>query len=335
MRIAIVHDDLVQWGGAERVLLGICDIFPGAPIFTSLFDVSNPVLKQNFGTKKIFTSFLQKLPGWRKMYKALLPFYPIAFEQFNFDQYDLVISNVTRFAKSVITKPGTTHISYCHTPPRFLWHFSGENPPDFLEPLLTKLRFYDQISSRRVDVFIAGSLNAARRIKKIYRRESKVIYPFVDLKRFEHIDPYDGGYFLAVGRPNKYKKFDLAQLACDRVGVELKIISGNLSEEISAAVIAGAKALIIPGIEDFGIACLEAQSLGKPVIAFRGGGVTETVIEGVSGIFFDEQSVESLSRALEEFGRRDSWNRKAIIEHAHKFSQENFTRSFEQAIATL
>ncbi|MEK6808074.1 MAG: glycosyltransferase family 4 protein, partial [Nanoarchaeota archaeon] len=170
MRVAIVHDDLVQWGGAERVLLGLTEIFPDAPIFTSVYDPDNLVLKRHFVNKKIVTSFLQKIPGWGSLYKILLPFYPLAFEQFDFSEFDLVISHTTRFAKSIITKPATIHICYCHTPPRFLWHLSGKGSYGLGEILMTKLRLYDQVSSKRVDHFLAGSINAQKRIKKIYRR---------------------------------------------------------------------------------------------------------------------------------------------------------------------
>ncbi len=333
MRVALVHDDLVQWGGAERVLLGLCEIYPDAPIFTSFYDRNNKSLSQ-LGQRKVITSFLQKIPGWRSMYKLLLPFYPIAFEQFNFNGYDLVISNTTRFAKSIITKPETVHICYCHTPPRFLWHFSGEGNFGLGEVLMSKLRLYDQVSAQRVDHFIAGSDNARKRIKKIYRVDSKIVYPFVDLERFKNIDTFDGGYFVVVGRQNKYKRFDLAKEACKRQGFELKIIDGSFSDEAVISVLAGCRALIIPGEEDFGISSLEAQALGKPVIAYRGGGALETVIEGKTGIFFNPASVESLSKTLLLFNP-DNFESANCRENARGFSKENFIKNFKQTVASL
>ena len=219
MRVAIVHDDLVQWGGAERVLEGLLEIYPEATLFTSVYDSNNQSLSRLVVGRDVRTSFLQKIPFWKQLYKVLLPLYPIAFEQFNFDEYDLVISHTTRFAKSIITKPATKHISYCHTPPRFLWHFSGMKNYGFGEFLMTKLRIYDQVTVHRVDYFIAGSENAKRRIKKIYGVDSKVVYPFVDLKRFEGIDSFDGGYFVIAGRMNKYKRFDLAIDVCNKLGI--------------------------------------------------------------------------------------------------------------------
>lgn len=359
MKVAIVHDDLVQWGGAERVLEGICEIYPGAPIFTSVFDKENTELNKRFGSKKVYTSFLQKIPGWKKLYKALLPFYPIAFEQFNFDEFDLVISHTTRFAKSIITKPRTKHICYCHTPPRFLWRYSGEGNFGILETLMNKLRIYDQVASRRVDYFIAGSKNAQLRIKKVYRRESKVIYPFVDLERFKSVESFDGGYFLVISRLNKYKRVDLAVEACANLKFPLKVIGigpelsklqtsvdrhqsvdiqllGNMDDETLVQVLAGCRALIIPGIEDFGLTSLEAQILGKPVIAYRNGGVMETVLEGETGLFFDEPKAVSLADILLYFNDSNHLIKSSnCINNAAKFSKENFKTNFKQTVDDL
>lgn len=343
MRVALVHDDLVQWGGAERVLLGLTEIYPDAPIYTSVFDYSNNQLLQRFANKRIITSFLQKIPGWKSLYKTLLPLYPIAFEQLNFDDYDLVISHTTRFAKSIITKPQTKHICYCHTPPRFLWHFSGYGNFGFGEILMTKLRLFDQVSARRVDHFIAGSENAKRRIKRVYDMDAKVVYPFSDLERFKNVETFDGGYFVVVARPNKYKRVDLAKKACEELGVELKIIYGSLDDEMVVHILAGCKALIIPGIEDFGITSLEAQSLGKPVIAYKEGGALETVIDGKNGLFFDQQTVNSLVGALKRFNDPSTslgtglnhWKKEEIKDNAKKFSKENFIKNFKQAVVSL
>lgn len=334
MRVALVHDDLVQWGGAERVLEGLCEIYPNAPIFTSVFDKENNQLKKRFGNRKIRTSFLQKIPGWKSLYKILLPFYPIAFEQFNFDDFDLVISHTTRFAKGIITKPHTLHISYCHTPPRFLWYLSGWENFKIGQLLMSKLRIYDAVSSRRIDHFLAGSENAKKRIEKIYRMDSRVIYPFVDLERFKNIEAFDGGYFVVIARVSKYKRIDLAYAACKRLGVELKVISGQLDDKMVVNILSGCKALIIPGIEDFGIASLEAQALGKPVIAYGRGGVLETVIEGKTGLFFKNQTVDDLTDALKKIDTKKI-DPYVCKENARLFSKENFTRNFKQAVDRL
>ncbi len=355
MRVALVHDDLVQWGGAERVLLGLCEIYPDAPIYTSVFDGENKMLRQMFGSKKIITSFLQKIPCWRSLYKILLPFYPIAFEQFDFSEFDLVISHTTRFSKSIITKPETVHVCYCHTPPRFLWHFSGEGNYGLAELLMSKLRLYDQISSRRVDAYIAGSENAKRRIKKVYGVDSKIVYPCIDLKRFKDVDTFNGGYFLVISRLNKYKKVDLAIEACIKLGIPLKVIGrgpelerlrgiqgvrgeieflGNLGDEMVVQVLAGCKALIIPGIEDFGLTVLEAQALGKPVISFNQGGVLETVTDGITGIFFDSQSSKSIVLAIKKLETLKIAPNKCR-ENVKLFSKENFIHEFRQTVAGL
>lgn len=334
MRVAIVHDDLMQWGGAERVLEGICEVFPDALIFTSVFDRDNKELNKRFGNKKIITSFLQKIPGWKSLYKAFLPLYPLSFEQFNFDGFDLVISHTTRFAKAIITKPETKHICYCHTPPRFLWHFSGEKNYGLGEMLLSKLRIFDAICANRVDFFLAGSKNAQNRIKKIYRRDSQVLYPFVDLDRFKQVESFDGGYFVTIARANKYKRLDLVVKVCQSLGVELKIISGGLKDSMVTRILSGCKALIIPGIEDFGLVSLEAQALGKPVIAYKNGGSLETVIDDKTGILFEDQTVKSLANAIKKLDVMVI-DPKDCRENAHKFSKEVFLHRLKELVAAI
>ena len=352
MKVAIVHDDLVQWGGAERVLLGLCEIYPDAPIYTSIYDQNNETLRNLFGSRKVITSFLKKIPASSKLYKTLMPFYPLAFEQFNFDEYDLVISHTTRFAKGIITKPHTKHICYMHTPPRFLWHLSERGNYGFGEFLMSKLRIYDAISANRVDVYLAGSKNAKKRIEKIYKRDSKVLYPFVDLERFKNIESFNGEYFLVVSRLNKYKRVELAVQACLELGLPIKVIGagpemnnlvkiggqveflGELDDEMLVQVMAGCQALIISGIEDFGLTALEAQALGKSVIAYRYGGALETVIDGKTGILFDTQTVESIKEAIK---RLKSLNLQPhnCWENAQHFSKEKFIQNFQAAVASL
>lgn len=353
MQIALVHDDLVQWGGAERVLDIISEIYPHAPIYTSVFDQDNKTLVKRFKNKNIQTSFLQTIPGWKNIYKMLLPLYPIAFEQFDFSKYDLVISHGTRFAKSIITKSSTRHVNYCHTPPRFLWNFSGEKLNGFLQMYLSYLRFYDSLSSKRVDNFLAGSINAQERIEKIYKRTSKVLQPPIDLRRFEDIEAFDGGYFIVVSRLNKYKRVDLTIKACGQLGLRLKIIGSgpetdnlkslanqypgiefmeNIDDKDVVKVMAGSRGLIISGIEDFGLTSLEAQALGKPVIAFGVGGVLETVKNNETGIFFKEQKANSLKEALIGLDNIKIDPHKCK-ENANSFSKEKFVKEFQQSIA--
>lgn len=347
MKVAIVHDDLIQWGGAERMLLSISEIFPDAPIYTSLYDSQNKNLNQYFQDKKIITSFMQQIPGWRSLHKALFWLYPMAFEQFDFSEFDLVITQTTRFAKSIITKPQTKHICYCHTPPRFLWHFSGENIPGLAKPFLSWLRIYDQISSQRVDQWLAGSKNAKIRIKKVYGADSKLLYPFVNTPKRE---VFDGDYFLVIARLNKYKRVDLAVEACSQLRLSLKVVGtgpeleqlkrnnsqtidflGSVTDETLYSLLAGCRALIVTAEEDFGLTPLEAQSFGKGVIAYGVGGVLETVIDKKTGLFFNSQTVESLMEALKKFEKLRV-NPKDCQQNAARFSREIFTKRLLELI---
>lgn len=348
MKVALVHDDLVQWGGAERVLVALSEIYKDAPIYNSLYDKNHPLLKEKFTNKEIKTSFLQKIPGWKYLYKPFLPLYPMAFEQFDFSEYDLVISNTTRFAKSIITKPGTLHICYCHTPPRFLWGFSGQKVTGILKPYLKWLKRFDKESSSRPDIFLAGSKNAQQRIKDIYRRDSQVVYPFVEIERFAYVKPFQGNYLLVIARLIPYKRVDLVIKAAKRLGLSLKIVGDGpeneklraiagsqveflprLDEQTLLQVLAGCKALVVAAEEDFGMGPLEAQALGKPVVAYRKGGALETVIEGKTGYFFDEQTVDSLIDALKKLDEL-GYNEKSCFAQAQTFSKERFVRQFQE-----
>lgn len=199
---------------------------------------------------------------------------------------------------------------------------------------MTKLRIYDQVSAKRVDYFIAGSQNARKRIKKIYQVDAKVVYPFVDMNRFKNMETFDGGYYVIVGRPNKYKRHDLAIAVCKKVGLELKIISGELSDYMVARILAGCKALIIVAEEDFGLASLEAQALGKPVIAYGYGGALETVVDYKTGIFFKDQTENSLAAAMK---RLDSIkiNPNDCMSNAEQFSKEIFVKNIKAAVSTM
>lgn len=342
MRIALIHDDLIQWGGAEKVLAEISNIFPEAPIYTAIADLKNPLIKENFKNRKIKTSFLQNLPFLKTLYKPLMPLYPIAFEQFDFTDYDLVISQTTRFAKSIITKPTTTHICYIHTPPRFLWSYSGEKPNWILKPFFNWLRRFDMVSAKRVDYWLAGSKNCHGRIKEIYGENSKVLYPFVDTEKLNPSKSFNGDYYLIISRLNKYKNVSLAVKAFNKNGKKLKIIGkgpefekiknlarenievlGKVSDSLLENLIAGCKGLIITGEEDFGMTAIEAQALGKGVICYAKGGVLETVINEKTGTYFSGQSEKSLNEAIEKFENM-KLDPKDCYENAKRFSEENF-----------
>lgn len=351
MKVALVHDDLVQWGGAERVLVELSELFPDAPIYTSLYDSNNKSLSYYFQNRKIVTSFLQNIPFWKTFYKAFLPLYPISFEQFDLSEYDLVISQTTRFAKSINTKAETLHICYCHTPPRFLWNFSGEKHSFLLTPLLSKLRIFDQVSAKRVDHFIAGSFNCSSRIEKVYKTKSAVLQPFVDLDRFSNVESFEGGYYLIIARLTSYKRVDVVVKAFNKltdrklivVGKgpqerDLKRIAGdniqfvsNIPEAMLTNLLAGTKALIVSAEEDFGLTPLEAQALGKGVIAYKKGGALETVIDGKTGVFFDTQSEESLTEAILRFEKL-SFSADNCINNANRFSKLKFIKDFKKIL---
>lgn len=354
MKIALVHDDLVQWGGLERVLLGIAEIFPEAPIFTSLLNKKNKILLEKLKGKKVITSFFSNIPGAKSLYKPLLPLYPLMFEQFDLSGFDVIISVTTRFAKSVIVKPHQTHICYCYTPPRFLWNFPSDPLPNILKPLLSLLRIEDRVSANRVDYWIAGSKVARERIKKVYRADSLVVPGFVDFEEIKNIDSWNGGYFLIIARLNNYKRVDLAVKVFNELkNLNLKIVGegprmasllkeagpnveflGRVSEDLRLNLLAGARALIVTCEEDFGLTPLEAQALGKPVIAYKKGGVLETVVEGKTGVFFEAQEAESLREAVENFLKKE-FDPEICIDQAKKFSKKDFKRNFRQAIDKL
>ncbi len=330
MKIALVHEYLNQFGGAERVLQVLSSFFPDAPIYTLFYDAE--ATGRVFEGKEIRTSFLQKAPFIKKYHRIFPLLMPIAIEQFDFSDFDVVISISSSFAKGVITKPTTEHICYCLTPPRFLWDDSQKFMDDFgyprfiknlFPPLITYLRLWDREASFRVDKFVAISNFVKQRVKKYYLRDSDVIYSPVNIDKF-YISPDVGDYFFMAGRHVSYKKFDLAIRVFNQLGGHLKIagvgpetdrlkkLAGNnieflglVSDEKLADLYSHARAFIFPQEEDFGITPLESMASGRPVIAYRGGGSTETIIEGVTGIFFDKQTEESLSDTLTAFKYND------------------------------
>lgn len=325
MKVAIVHDFLNQMGGAEQVVKVFREIFPEAPIYTSVYVPS--AVCPSFKTADIRTSFMQRLPMIGKHFRRYLPLYPYAFELFDFSQYDLVFSSSSSFAKGVITSPQTCHVCYCYTPMRFAWNYHTyiEQEPfsrlsrTCLPYLIHRLRRWDEITSNRVDNFIAISNEIRRRIWKYYRRESDVIHPPVDTSKYK-VSERDDGYFLILSRLLPYKRIDIAVEAFNRLRLPLKIVGdgrdldrlkknagptidflGHLPDDEMKRCLRECRALIFPGFEDFGLAPVEAMACGKPVIAFAAGGALETVIDGVTGSLFYDQTPESLARAVTDF----------------------------------
>lgn len=349
-KIAIVCDWLIARGGAERVIIALSQIFPQAPLYTTIYDEAS---FPEFKNKTVITSFLNKMPFARRKHSLYLPFMPYAFEQFDLSEFDIVISSCHSCSKGIITKPSTLHICYCHSPMRYVWDGCHEYVAQYGIPkllqgsarrLLHKIRLWDRLAADRVDRYIANSKHVQARIEKYYRRPSEVIYPPVDTDFFTLAEKkeHEGHYYLAVGRLTTYKKFDLIVECFNELKLPLVIVGtgkdeamlrkkagrfitflGKISNEELREVYQKAKALIFPQVEDFGITPLEAMSCGRPVIAFGNGGALETVVEGTTGIFFKEQSVAGLKKAILE-SSKIQWNHDAIRKHALTFSQAHF-----------
>lgn len=358
MKIALIHDYLNQYGGAERVLEVLCEIFPDAPIYTLLYDEA--ATGRVFKWREIHASFLQKVPFARKHHRIFPLLMPLAVEQFDLSEFDIVLSNSASFAKGVITKPHTRHISYCMTPTRFLWDDSHRFIDEFKYPwpikklvpiFITYLRIWDKEAACRVDEFVAISEFVRARIKKYYERDAQVIYPPVCTQKYKIADKI-GDYFLMVGRLVSYKRFDLAVKVFSAIKKPLKIVGdgperkrlekqarsagsgqagkniqflGLVSDYKMPEIYSHAQAIIFPQVEDFGIVPLEATASGRPVIAFKEGGALETIIDGKTGIFFDEQTEISLAQAIGRFYQTE-WDSQVIREHALKFDKEIFKR---------
>lgn len=354
-RVALVHDFIQSLGGAERVTLALSEIFPDAPIYTLTY---NPKLSKYFRGKKIIVSGLQKysfLPA-----KFLLPFYAGAIESFNFSGFDIVISSSNSFAKNIITPADTYHISYIHSPMRYVWDawhtYLDEQKlsramAGTMQSLLSKLRIWDKLGSSRVDLFVANSKNVRNRVNKYYRRDAKVLYPPVDVRQIA-LNKENKGYFLAISRLSRYKRLDIAVEACRDLDMPLVVI-GTGEEESKLRKLAGGqteilgwvndtekikyiencRALIFPGEEDFGIVPVEAMAAGKPVIAYKKGGLMETVVDGKTGLFFDNQNAESLKRAIRLFKMKENdFDAKAIRQHTQQFSKEVFKKNIAELI---
>ncbi len=326
----------------------LCALYPRAPIFTLLYD--REATGGVFDGRIIKTSFLQNLPFTKKHHRIFPLLMPLAIEQFDFSDYDLVISVSASFAKGIITKPHTKHICYCLTPPRFLWDNSQKFVEEFgypkfvkkfLPPFITYLRIWDKEASLRVDEFWSISNFIKDRVKKYYSKDSKIIYPPVNVNKF-HVSEQIGDYFFMAGRLVSYKRFDLAIKAFNKNGLLLKIVGigpelkklkkiagknieflGLVSDEKLANLYSHAQACIFPQEEDFGIVPLESMASGRPVIAFRAGGAAETVVENETGIFFNEQTPESLQAAIEKFSGLD-FKPEICRKQAEKFDIEIF-----------
>ncbi|MCB4790446.1 MAG: glycosyltransferase [Elusimicrobia bacterium] len=349
IKIAIVHDWLTGMRGGEKVLEAFCELFPDADIYTLLWDkdsVSDTIEKH-----RINTSFLQYIPKIEKNYRYYLPLMPFAISSFNLDRYDLVISSSHCVAKGVKTKKEIPHICYCYTPMRYIWdqydeYFNAKKSGFIVNLLMFMVRPFlqdwDVESSRNVKEFIGISEHIINKIKKYYNRDAKVIYPPVDVENYPNA--WDGNYYLMVTAMVPYKRTDLAIEVFNELKYPLKIIGkgpdesklrkmanpnieflGWLSDEEIKRYYSGCKAFIFPQEEDFGITAVEAQAAGKPVIAFGKGGAAETVINGLTGVYFSEPTHEGLKDCILKFEKMN-FDKNKIRENALKFSREHFKK---------
>jgi glycosyltransferase involved in cell wall biosynthesis len=357
-RVAISHEWLTIPGGSEKVVLQLLELFPDADIYTSVYDPEP--WPEAIRRANVHTSFLDQLPGARRHYPRLLPLMNAAFESFDLDGYDLVLSSNHACAKNVITGPGTLHVCYCHTPMRYAWDpgfFAGEQlglAERALLPLLVgRLRRQDAIASSRPDVFVANSNFVAARIAKFYRRDSHVIHPPVEVDRLLATPRREDDYYLYLGRLVPYKRADVALQACARLRRRLKVVGsgrgagglegldapgiellGWVDDAGLAEVISGARALLFPGVEDFGIVPVEAQAAGVPVIAYGEGGARDSVVDGVTGLLYDDPGVDGLCAAIERFEAMD-FDEAEIRRRARAFGPERFRAEISELLVTI
>ncbi len=357
-RVAVVHDWLTIPGGSEDVVVELLELFPHAELFTSVYDPAPwpPIITE----RPVHPSFLNRIPGATANYPKLLPLMNRAFESFDLSGFDLVLSSSHANAKNVHTPPGTLHVCYCHTPMRYAWEpefLAGEEIGRAmrlaLPPLLRKLRKDDLAGAARPDVFVANSAHVAARIERFYGRDAHVVHPPVDVDHYLGLAHDPGDYYLVFGRVVPYKRVDLAVAAADLIGRPVKIAGGGraldavragtradssaqflgrVSDADRDALLSGARALLFPGEEDFGIVPVEAQAAGVPVIAYGVGGARETVRDGETGVLFDAQTPAALAGAIERFETL-SIDPEAPRANARRFGREQFREEFAAVIA--
>lgn len=360
IRIALVHDYLVQYGGAEKVLETLCEIFPEAPIYTLLYDEKK--MNGAFEKKNMKTSFLQKIPFARKYHRLFLALMPLAAESLNLSDYDLIISDSSSYAKGVKRRKDALHICYCHTPLRYAWDYTEkyieESPYPkvakyFLPYIINFVRKWDFKAAQRPDWIIANSHFIAGKIKRYYKRDAEVIYPPVEIEKREEgkvRSEKDKDYYLIVSRLMPYKRVDLAIEAFNSLRLKLKIVgdgpdrkrlekmakdniefAGTKHNGELADFYENCQAFIMPQEEDFGIAAVEAQMRGRPVIALASGGALESIVDGKTGIFFKNQTKEDLIAAIRKFEGM-KFDGEEIKSRAQKFSKEEFKKKIKEFV---
>jgi glycosyltransferase involved in cell wall biosynthesis len=356
MRVALVHDYLNQYGGAERVLDEFHAMFPDAPVYVSIHEPAS--MPERYQSWDIRTTWLDRVPLVKKKHQQFLPLFPLAFESMDLRGYDLVLSSASGFCHGVLTEPDTCHVCYCHSPPRFLWDSAnyldregvGTLGRAVLARMLSRLRMWDRATADRVDAYISTSRLVQNRIQKFYRLPSVIIPPPTNVANF-HVDDAPEDYFLIVMRLVGWKRPDIAVEACTRLGLPLVVAGdgrdldrlkamagptvrffGRANDAQLKQLYAKCRAFILPSEEDFGITPLEAMASGRPVIAYGAGGVLDTVIPGRTGEFFAEQTADSLAAVLKRFDAR-RYDSSVIRAHAEGYDSTVFRRRMHEEIA--
>jgi glycosyltransferase involved in cell wall biosynthesis len=357
MRVAIVHYWLIDRRGGERVVEALCRLYPQADVFTNVLNAEafQPLLANHV----IRTTFIDKLPLRHRMLDAYLPLMPLALDQLDLRDYDLVISSESGPAKGIVVRPDAIHICYCHSPMRYVWDMAADYRREvgplrrlLMGPALHYLRMWDVLSAQRPDAIIANSEHTRLRVRKYWKRDATVLHPPVDIHRFRQAasEVAPGDYFLSAGQLMSYKRVDLAVAAFTQLKLPLLVagtgpqfgalrrqagptirFTGALTEEEFARTVAGCRALVFPGEEDFGIVPVEAMAAGRPVIAYGRGGAVDSIIDGVTGLFFETQSTEALGSAIQRFVNiHRGFESGAIMKHADRFDGAHFRSRFEE-----
>lgn len=358
MKVAIVHYWLVTMRGGEKVLEELCKLFPEADIYTNVYVPEK--ISDTIKAHKIYTTKINSWPLAKKLYQKYMPFMPKALMELDLTDYDLIISSESGPAKGVCPAPQAFHVCYCHTPMRYLWdmyheYFRKSNPlvKFFMKKMIPGLRQWDVMSSNLVDHFIANSSFVAARIQRYYNRKADVIFPPCDINRYLNNPRKPEDFYLFFGQLVGYKRADLAIEACIHSGRKIVVIgegkskeakkyaktglvtfTGRVSDQQVADYLSRAKALLFPGIEDFGIIPVEANSAGCPVLAYRKGGACDSVLENKTGLFFDEQTPQAIIDCMDQFEKRESdfTDRSAYSKHVQKFSKEEFVNKLQKIV---